>query len=155
MTPELRDRPAFLVMGIQVRLDDPMTADYSAIWGQQFGPRAAEIAPHSSEEAAFGVYFPAEKEGADDFVAGMAVSGVVAPPAGLVLREVPAAREAVFQSNLSDLGATWQHIFTEWLPNSGYEHVQGGPPFERFPPGCHEGTAPVTIHVPVRKRDAS
>ena len=143
-----------MVMGVQVRLDNPMAADYESIWQQQFGPRQPEIAPYSSEEAAYGVYFPTEQEGVDDFVAGMAVSGVEEAPEGLVLREVPAAHEAVFRSGLRDLGATWQCIFGEWLPTSGYEHAMGGAPFERFPPGCHEGTAPVTIHVPVRKRPA-
>jgi len=152
MEPQLRDRPAFMVMGIQVRLENPMTADYEAIWEQQFASREADIAPHTAEEAAYGVYFPTEQEGADDFVAGMAVSGVTAAPAGLVLREVPAAHEAVFECTMSNIGPTWQQIFETWMPAAGYELVRGAPPFERFPPGCHEGTAPVTIHVPVRKR---
>lgn len=70
------------------------------------------------------------------------------------MRALPACREAVFECSLPTIGQTWGAIFGQWLPGSGHELDPSSACYERFPPGCHEGTAPVTIHVPIRPRAA-
>ena len=150
MEAELRDRPAFPVMGTQVRIH-PMTADYEAIW-HQFLPREAEIAPFTAEQVYYGVFYPTEEEGQDDFIAGMAVTGVETPPEGLVLREVGAAREAVFACTMATIGETWAGSFQEWLPANGYEYDHPSPCYERWTPDPAGGHPAVTIHVPVRRK---
>jgi len=151
MEPVIRNSESFAVMGVQVRIN-PMQADYHGIWTNQFEPRQGEIRPHVCEDVGYGLYFPTEDQYLVDFVAGLPVAGVDTTPEGLVLREVPARLEAVFECSLHELGPTWHAIFSKWLPTSGYEHDAPHPCYERFPPGCHEGTAPVTVHVAVSKR---
>jgi len=154
MEPEIREREAFTVMGVLLRIN-PMTADYHDIWSKLFGARESDIRPFVSEDAAYGLYScaTADADGVIEFVAGLPVGSVSEVPDGLVVREVPDHLEAVFECSIATLGQTWHRIFGEWLPGSGYDHDDGPTPcYERFPPGCHEGAAPVTIHVALRPR---
>jgi predicted transcriptional regulator YdeE len=150
MEAELTDRAAFSVMGIQVRIN-PMAADYEAIW-HQFLPREAEIAPSSSEPVYFGVFSPTDEEGQDDFIAGMAVTAVDAVPGGLVLREIGAAREAVFACTMATIGETWAGSFQDWMPANGYEYDHPRPCYERYVPDPAGGHPSVTIHIPIRPK---
>jgi len=150
MTPRMEERGAFTVMGIQLRIN-PMSADYGDIWRNQYEPRLPEIEPFATDEACLGLYFGTGDEGKVDFVAGRPVEGVTNLPDGLVLWEVPGATEAVFECTMGTIGPTWHAIYQEWLPASEYVADEDAPCYERFAPGCHEGTVPVTIHVPVKK----
>ena len=118
MQPEFRDRPAFQVMGVQVRAN-PTTADYGDLWGRQFASRVAELRPFAVDDAGYGVYFCTGQEGEMEILAGMAVQNVPEVPAGLVLREVPAAREAVFTTTMAQLGPTWGRIYGSGAPEYG------------------------------------
>jgi len=150
MQATIQERKGFTVLGILVTID-PMAADYNDIWRNQYEPRADEIRAHATDEACFGIYFDCGKPGMVDFVAGAPVAGVGAPPEGLVLREIGPCTEAVFECSMAAIGQTWGAIFGQWMPASGYRIDESRPCLERFAPGCHEGTVPVTIHVPVRK----
>jgi len=147
--PEMRDRPAFAILGAEVRVN-PSQADFAGIWQNCFEPREAEIAPFSTDQAHYAAYFCTGQENLVDLVVGMAVEGIMEAPEGLVLRQVPAAHEAVFACTLETLSATWGRIYGEWLPASGLERDPAAPDLERFPPGFREGERAVTIHVPVR-----
>lgn len=152
MNPEIRERAAFQVMGIQVRVN-PMTANYQEIWGSQYAPREAEVAPFSPDKAHCAVYFCAgQGDGLVDLVAGMRVEGVSAAPEGLVLRQVPAAREAVFTATLDTIGPTWGRIYGDWLPNSGFERDDASADYEVYPPEFGPQGGTLTIHVPIRKK---
>lgn len=150
MQAKIQERNGFTVLGIQLTIN-PMVADYSDIWLNQYEPRVNEVRAHATDEACVGVYFDCGKPNMVDFVAGAPVSGVAQPPEGLVLREVPPCTEAVFECNMATIGQTWEAIFRQWMPASGYRVDESSPCFERFAPGCHEGRVPVTIHVPVTK----
>jgi AraC family transcriptional regulator len=149
MEPQFVDRPAFTVLGVQVRLN-PMTADYPAIWGRLFQPRAGEIQPLSLGDECYGIYFATDEPGMDDYVAGMAVPPGTQARMGFVVREVPAAHDAVFECTIATIAATWRAIFEEWMPKSGFEPDLSAPAMERYAAGCCEESSPVTIHVPVR-----
>lgn len=146
-TPTLCEQGAFQVLGIQERID-PTRADYRAIWGR-FERRAEEVRALATEKAGYGVYFDCDEPARSDFVAGMAAAYPETVPTGLVLRQVPAATWAVFECAMATTGATWEGILGQWLPASGMAAAEGKPAYERFPPGCHEGAAPVTIHLAV------
>lgn len=47
------------------------------------------------------------------------------PARGFESREIPAATWAVFTTILPEIHKTWQRIFQEWFPASGYEHADG------------------------------
>jgi len=86
----------------------------------------------------------------------MAVGEVASIPNGLVVREVPAARYAVFECTLKTIGETWDRIFQDWLPASQYENDAPLPSFECFPPDdARAGDFPVSIYVPVREETLS
>jgi len=148
LQPSFTPRDAFWVLGIQERAN-PMQVDYSAFWAR-FEQRLAEVQPLATGPDGYGVYFPTAEEDIVDVFGGMAVTPGTTPPEGLVLREVPAGHYARFECTMQDIGATWGAIFGEWAPTSGHEIDHASPCFERFAPGCHEGTEPVRIHVAVR-----
>lgn len=69
----------------------------------------------------------------DYWIAGPCGKGV---PAGMETLEIPATSWAVFESigPMPDaIQAVWGRIFSEWLPNSGYEHAKG-PELEVYAP---------------------
>lgn len=151
MTPELRERAACAVLGLQSHIN-PMTADWADLWGRQYSPHEHELAPFAMDDACYGVYFGTGEDPICDFVAGKIVPLGTEPLPGTVVREMPAALEAVFECTLQTIGQTWQAISGEWMPTSGYTHAEDvNYCYERFAPGSHEGTVPVTIHLPVRK----
>ena len=150
LQPSFTTREAFWVLGIQERAN-PMQIDYTAFWGR-FQERFAEIEPLATGPDGYGVYFPTGEEEVVDVFGGIAVPAGTEAPEGLVLREVPAAEYAVFECTMQTIGPTWGAIFGEWAPASEYDVDHTLPAFEQFPPGCHEGTEPVRIFVPVRKK---
>lgn len=148
MEPTIRWHDSFWVMGMEIHAD-PMTVDYPAFWGQ-LGPRLGAIAPMAIEATAYGVYFPCA-DGLCDVFGGMPVRPDAVPPPGLIKREVPAGEYAVFECAMPDIGATWQAIYSQWLPASGYQTEPQRPCFETFDEGCHEGRVPVRIWTAVKK----
>lgn len=152
MQPEIRERPAFWVLGVPATLD-PLTADWPTLWATKFGPRMPEIAPFASEPNGYGMFFcDTGHERLVDFLAAMVVPAETVAPPGLTLRAAPAAREAVFQTTLAELGPTWLRVFQEWLPGSTYDWDQSAPCYERYAVGAGQPDSAVTIHVAVRPR---
>ncbi len=152
MEAEIVERSAFSVIGIQVRIA-PCTADYPRIWEQQYMPHDAVVTALAAEEGHCAVYFSTDEPGKVDMVAGVIAGAVDSVPEGLVLREVPAAQYARFECGMDAIGATWQGIYSSWLPgNDEYAVDEGKACFELFPPGVHEGTAPIAIHVAVKAK---
>ncbi|MBI2301870.1 MAG: GyrI-like domain-containing protein [Armatimonadetes bacterium] len=151
MQPTFRDRPALTFLGIQRRINHN-TVDWGALWEQEYLPRLPEILPFATEDACHGLYYSTDDPQLLDFIAGRPVSGVGEAPEGMVLRDLPAAHEAVFECGMGEIGPTWDYVMGQWLPASEYAHDEAAPCYERFAPGCHEGTVPVTIHVPVRRK---
>ena len=151
MEPTFVDREAFTVMGLQERFT-PDTEDFEGIW-KRFMAFHDQIQPHSTDQAYYGVCFSvAGGERRKDYVAGMAVPPGTACPEGLVIREVPAARDAVFECTVATIRNTYDHIFKEWLPAAPADHHPTMPGFERYPPGTDSGDSPVRIHVPVQAK---
>lgn len=69
--------------------------------------------------------------------------------AGLVARDIPANTWAVFTSSMQDIQPTWQRIFQEWFPATGYEHAHG-PELEVYVE--EGGTMKCEIWIPVVKK---
>jgi predicted transcriptional regulator YdeE len=149
--PKILDRDSFLVLGIQTRITPEMETHehFGSIWSS-FESHHDRIKPHSTDGAYYGVRFPGGAEGHYDYLAGMAV-GKVAEPEDLVQREVPAARFAVFESPVADIGRTYLQIFRDWLPRSSFKIDASAPVFEQYPPE-NRPDLPVLIHIPVAKQ---
>jgi len=51
-----------------------------------------------------------------EYLAGMVVAAGTPPPEGLEARTVPGGEYAVFECPVDAIGATYQYIFSVWLP---------------------------------------
>lgn len=147
--PTFADRPEMRIAGIMTRVD-PDTADWTALWSELFWPRYAELQNIALGPTCFGFYYTTENGDLMDFLAAVRIPEGADPPEGFVVRDVPAAHEAVFEVQMEELAATWGAIFGEWLPTSGLTIADPLPCFEEFGPGGTVGAEPVSIHIPVR-----
>ena len=111
-----------------------------------------QIGPHSTDRAYYGVCFGTEDDNAMDYVAGMAVPPGTECPEGLVIRDVPAARDAVFECTVATIRDTYEQIHGTWIANAPYALDDPTPGFEQYPPGTESGESRVFIHVPIRER---
>lgn len=150
--PAIIQRDRFLVMGPVARrksgTESPETL--TSIWNE-FERHHEQIKAHSVDSKYYGVSFAAAQDGSFDYLAGMAVGRVEETPAGLEIREVPAATYAVFACLVPSIGQTYAYIFGEWRSTSGHELDPGKLVFEQYPPAA-ETNSPVLIHIPVREK---
>jgi predicted transcriptional regulator YdeE len=151
MEPEVAQRDGFSVMGVVTR-GKPAEIDFHAFWMNQFMAHHDRIKPLSTDPAYYGVCFETDEEGVIDYVAGMAVRAGTAAAEGLVVRDVPAERDAVFACTVETIGQTWHGIFGDWLASSPYEYDDAAPCYEHYPPDTKGQDSPVSIHVPVRQK---
>jgi predicted transcriptional regulator YdeE len=125
---------------------------FARIWNA-FEARRGEIELLALQKLYFGVTFPTEKEGVTDYLAGMTVADDTSKLEGLELRTVPGGEFAVFECPLDAIGATYQHIFSVWLPGATMQLDPAMPSFEEYPENTPQ--QPVGIHIPVRQRHVS
>lgn len=110
--------------------------------------------PHVRGTRAYGAYCGMTDDGFE-YLAGVEVDGFDDLPAEVGRVRIPPQQYAVFThaGNVSQIGSTWERIWREWLPASGYEDAET-PPFElydeRFDPATGEGG--LEIWFPVRRR---
>lgn len=154
MEPKIINRNSFLVMGTETRItpESENVETYGRIW-QEFESYRSQIMFNSIDQKYYGVSFSTGEQGSDDYLAGMAVRDATDIPEGLVAREIPAARYAVFECPVQKIGETYQFIFREWLPNSQYEISNLTPVFEQYPPAGDE-ESPVLIHIPIQQKES-
>jgi len=152
MEPEIVNRDAFIVMGIVERVTpaEEGTTTYERIW-RRFEGFHEQIKARSTDQAYYGISFVTEEEGVVDYVAGMAVGEAGIIPEDLVIREVPAARWAVFECPIEHIGETYRYIFGEWASKSPHAVDGSVPSLERYPPVGEEG-APIQLHIPVTEK---
>jgi predicted transcriptional regulator YdeE len=149
MEPEIVHLDGFTVMGIVtlIKRGSESAEQFGAIWSE-FESRHAEIAPYSTGRRYYGLSFGPDEKGVIEYMAGMAVKDVESVPEGLVVRDVPGADYAAFACPIRNIGGTYQHIFGEWLPKSGYRLNKLAPSFEKYPPAGNDQSL-VLIHIPV------
>lgn len=77
------------------------------------------------------------EEGKMDYMIAFDWDGVSAPDADMEFFTVPAATYAVFDTSeagpeLTGIRPTWNYIYTEWFPDSGYRYDGDKPDFEVY-----------------------
>ena len=110
----------------------------------------------------YGACFPGDPDtGVFDYVIGVEINPEVSVPDGYHVCEIPAAAYAVFSTppsseaaNFSDtIQRTWQYIFNEWFPGSGYEYAPGCADFELYDERCMSEKEKICdIYIPIVKR---
>jgi AraC family transcriptional regulator len=152
MEAKIVERPAFTAVGLRYRGTE-VPAEAPKLWGKLMG-RVGEIKDMSDSDVAYGLQDNFDEEtGAFDYVAAYEVSGGAAVPQGMIRWEIPANSYAVFSCTLPTVGPTFQKIYAEWLPGSGYQRA-AGPEFELYDADfrADDPESPMYIYIPVREK---
>jgi len=122
MEPKFITRPAFAIVGLRY-FGKNENQEIKDVWGVA-NTRFGEL-KHIVDDGAYGVCMNIEgaQPGEFEYVAGLKVSNTDDIPEGMVLREVPAQKYAVFAhvGSLETLHETYNYIYHIWLPQSGHE----------------------------------
>lgn len=111
----------------------------------------------------YGACFPEDPEtGVFEYVIGVEVKDGATIPADYHTCEIPAATYAVFSTPPSDgagfvpaIQGTWQYIFNDWFPSSGYEYAPGCVDYELYDERCMSEKGKVCdICIPVVKKSS-
>jgi len=124
MQPKIVNRPAFKAIGLSY-VGKNEHGEIGQMWGR-FNQVSQAIQSINNKEA-FGLCFSTvegpSRPGEFEYVACFEVADDKAVPAGMVYRQVPAYKYAVFthHGKLDKLGETYQYIYNTWLPQSGLQ----------------------------------
>jgi AraC family transcriptional regulator len=128
--PEIVDGPALLVAGIS-RTHSGTNAGMPAQWGE-FQPWLGHV-PGQRGNTAYGVLYNDNESGVD-YLTGVEVASTAGLPDTLAHLAIAPQCYAVFQhrGHVSTISSTWQAIWSEWFPRSGYQAV-AAPMLETYP----------------------
>ncbi|MBS4212826.1 AraC family transcriptional regulator [Neobacillus rhizophilus] len=164
MEPKLVTKPAFHIIGYELKTkneDGQNNKDIPEFWQQYMRNQLGANIPdpiHENVELGICTDFNPET-GEFVYLIGMEVKEGTQAPAGMVYRNFPELEYAVFttpkaneESFTTSIQSTWNYIFTEWFPQSEYEH-SGSIEFELYDERCY-GTEnkQMDIYIPVKKR---
>ena len=121
MKPKLVEHKAFKVVGIAARTNNAKEASPDGVIGKQWGrfinDRLAGTIPNRADGNVVAVYtdYASNVDGDYTFVIGARVTKAENVPAGMVVKDVPAGRYAVFTSDRGPVQqvvvATWKRIW--------------------------------------------
>jgi len=164
MEPKFNPLPALKLAGFVLRTNSnegQNLADIPAFWSAYLADGRMERLHQEAflkGHAEYGVCFmDASEAGALDYVIGVEIKPGTTVPDDYHVCEVPAADYAVFSTPPSDaadfskaIQGTWQYIFNEWFPASGYEYAPGCADFELYDERCMGETGKVCdIYIPI------
>ncbi|MBN1934250.1 MAG: GyrI-like domain-containing protein [Anaerolineae bacterium] len=149
MEPKIVTKSAFTLIGMRY-FGKNEHGEIPALW-DRLNPRWHEF-KNQADNWAYGVCTDMNDRGEIEYVAGIAVTDASHVPEGMVVRQVPEAKYAVFETKLSNIGKTYDYAMHTWLPQSGYAWGQS-PDFEMYgaefdPAHPQEGT--LYVYVPIK-----
>ncbi|KKI89451.1 AraC family transcriptional regulator [Bacillus sp. SA1-12] len=166
MEPKLITKPAFHIIGYELKtknVNGQNNIDIPAFWQQYLQNELGSNIPnpiHKCVELGICTDFKPET-GEFVYIIGMEVEKDTQAPEGMVYKSFPELEFAVFttpksneESFTASIQSTWNYIFTEWFPQSGYEH-SGSVEFELYDERCHgRENKEIDIYIPFKKRIA-
>ncbi len=159
MEPRFEERSSFRVLGVE---DDAYKIEeidpgFNDLWLNRFESRWDELEPFSIDGACYGVWsgFTETDILRGTCLEGMAVRDDARIPDGWIIREIPAANYAVFETTLRDIGDISHYGLCQWLPGSEYELDTPKPRFDYMPPDTFAPESPVSVWIPVRSKTYS
>ena len=137
--PRIESLPTLRLAGLVERYDCKSPAGIPNQW-QRFLPYFCNI-PSQVGKDAFGVCFNFDETGKFDYLTGVVVKNQAGSPFGLVQMELPPHKYAVFSygGHIASIRAVITAIWSEALPKSGYEAVEG-PTLEKYGPQFDSNT---------------
>ena len=104
-------------------------------------------------DATYGVCYAVDDEGSMDYLCGVEVRNFASLPSAFTRLRLPPQRYAVFRhpGHIAAIRATWNTIWNDWLPRSGYEAADA-PLFERYDArfDARTGEGGIELWVPLR-----
>lgn len=164
MEPKLITKPKFHIIGYELKtrnIDGQNNKDIPKFWQLYLQKKLYENIPNPlncKEELGICTDFSPET-GEFVYLIGMEVAEGTPAPKGLVSRSFPEMQYAVFTTPKADdatftssIQSTWNYAFTEWFPQSGYEHA-GVLDIELYDERCHRTENKVMdIYIPVKQQ---
>jgi AraC family transcriptional regulator len=164
MEPKFVTKPAFHIIGYELKTkneDGQNNKDIPEFWQQYIQNKLGSKIPnpiHKNVELGICTNFNPET-GEFVYVIGMEVKKGTQVPDGMVYKSFHELEYAVFttpksneRSFTSSIQSTWNYIFTEWFPQSSYEHY-GSVEFELYDQRCYGSeNKEMDIYIPVKKR---
>lgn len=163
MEPKLITKPAFHIIGYELKTKNENgqnNKDIPEFW-QQFmkNKLGCNIPNPINQNVELGIctdFNPKTNEFV--YIIGMEVNEGSQPLEGMVYRSFPEQEYAVFTTPKANgdtftasIQSTWNNIYTEWFPKSGFEH-SGGTEFELYDERCHGNeNIEMDIYIPVQK----
>ncbi|MCP3027838.1 AraC family transcriptional regulator [Halobacillus sp. A5] len=164
MEPKFVTKPAFQIIGYGLKTknkDGQNNKDIPQFWKQYLQNQLGSSIPkplHKNEELGICTDFSPDT-GKFVYIIGMEVEEGTKVPEGLMYRRFPELEYAVFttpkaeeEAFASSIQAAWSYIFTEWFPQSGYEH-RGIVDFELYDERCYGSeNKQIDIYIPIKHR---
>ncbi len=157
MEPKIVTKPAFQVMGLAGEFNRDTSENIKALW-QRFHGRVSEV-KNAVGDHSYGMCVGAARD-SFTYMAALEVSSLDDIPEGMTGRKVAAQTYAVFTVKLAgeepihvEMGRPMRHIWSTWLPNSGYVFAKA-PDFEYYDHRFESRTltGEVDIYIPVRTK---
>lgn len=149
--PRFENRERLLIAGLGERYTCETSGGIPSQW-QRFLPHMGQI-PGQLGGTAYGVCCNSDDAGNIDYVCGVEVQDFSRLPADWSRVRIPEQRYAVFhqREHISTIRSTWNTIWNNWLPESGYEVVDA-PHFERYGDDFDSatGTGGFQIWIPIK-----
>jgi len=145
---ELEERPPLTLVGIKTRTNmESALTDCPRHW-EEFMPRMSELA--AGPAGSYGVSFMVNETEFDYWAALPLKPGAPVPP-GLAGLDVPGGLYASCRLlSLENMSQAYERLYSQPLP--GYEARLDAPCYEFYPPDF-QGSGPLTIYVPVHRKD--
>lgn len=154
MEPKIVTLPAMMIVGMRYYGKNEHQ-EIAAMWST-FNPRIPEI-KHIDPTAAYGVCIMVEgaPEGEFEYIAGFPVRQIDELPSGMVVRQIPAGKYAVFphRGSLAKMGETYQSIYQQWLPQYGLQPA-GNLDFEYYGEDFKDFSEDSILYIYVLIKDA-
>lgn len=158
MQPKFETKPVMTIVGMSYigknEAGPGFNHEISDMWGE-FMSRTEEV-ENLVERCTYGACFSNPEgaaEGEFEYVACYSVQPDTKVPEGMVMRQIPAHKYAVFthKGKLENLGETYSYIYETWLPQSGMELHEDMFDMElydqRFEPGSDESEFDILVAV--------
>ena len=129
--PRIENGERLFIAGLGGRYTCEASAGIPSQW-QRFLPHLGQI-PGQLGRTAFGVRCNSDDAGNFDYVCGAEVKDFSRLPADWCRVRIPEQTYAIFfqRDHISTIRSTWNTIWNNWLPESGYDVVDA-PDFERY-----------------------
>jgi len=164
MEPKLVTKPAFHIIGYELKTkteDGQNSKDIPAFWQQYLQNNLGCRIPNPiNKNVELGICTDFNPESGEFvYLIGMEVQEGTQALEGMVYKSFPELEYAVFttpksneESFVSSIQSTWNKIFEEWFPQSGYEH-DGSIEFELYDERCYGlENKEIDIYIPVKKQ---